>query len=113
MPWSLTTKFISIPTIDFSLILYFLAGVFQDFLLTLNWRFVNKEKAAPAAFFSFAVTIVSMIVLYTILTQLDKSRSILEIIIYSLGVGTGTVLGMKTKISEKKSIKYFWKKFLS
>ncbi|MDD5625586.1 MAG: DUF5698 domain-containing protein [Patescibacteria group bacterium] len=84
------------------LIIYYLAGVLQDFLCTLNWRFINKEKVIPAAVFSFALTIVSMLVLYNILTQLDKERSILAIIVYALGIGTGTILGMKTKINSKK-----------
>lgn len=83
------------------LILYFLAGILQDFLLTLNWRFIAKEKAIPAAIFSVIVTVVSMLVLYNIITQLDKERSIVAIIIYALGIGTGTILGMKTKISSK------------
>ena len=83
------------------LILYFLAGILQDFLLTLNWRFIAKEKAIPAALFSVIVTIVSMLVLYNIITQLDKERGIIAIVIYALGIGTGTILGMKTKISSK------------
>ncbi len=48
------------------LMLYFLAGVLPDFLLPLNWRFIAKEKAVPAAIFSFVVTMVSMLVLYHI-----------------------------------------------
>lgn len=87
---------------DYYLILYLLAGVLQDFLLTLNWRFINKERVIPAAFFSFAVTVVTMLVLYNILTQLDKQRSIIAIIVYALGIGIGTILGMKTKIGSKK-----------
>ena len=79
-------------------IFYFLVGVLQDFLLTLNWRYVTKEKPIPAAFYYSLVTIVSMLVFYNILTQLDQERSIIVIIIYSLGIGTGTVLGMKAKI---------------
>jgi len=85
---------------DYYLIIYFFAGVLQDFLLTLNWRFLVKERAVPAAIFSFAVTVVNMLVLYNILTQLDSQRSIIAILIYSLGVGSGTVLGMKTKIKK-------------
>lgn len=80
------------------LIFYFLAGIIQDFLVTLNWRFIAKERAIPAAIFSVSVTIVSMLVLYNIITQLDKERSIVAIAIYALGIGTGTILGMKTKI---------------
>lgn len=86
---------------DYYLILYSLAGVLQDFLLTLNWRFINKGRAIPAAFFSFMVTVVTMLVLYNILTQLDKQRSIVAIIVYALGIGIGTILGMKTKIGSK------------
>ena len=85
-------------TIDYHLIIYFLAGVLQDFLLTLNWRFIAKEKAIPAAIFSFAVTVVTMLVLYNILTQLDRQRSITAIIAYALGIGLSTILGIKTKI---------------
>lgn len=86
---------------SYYLILYFLAGVIQDFLLTMNWRFVSKEKAIPAAIYSFAVTIVSMLVLYNIITKLDREHSIIAILIYALGVGTGTVIGIKTKITSK------------
>jgi len=83
-----------------NLCIYFLAGVLQDFLLTLNWRFIVKERTMLAAFFSFVVTVVSMFVLYSILTQIDNQDSAIAIIVYALGVGTGTVIGMKTKISK-------------
>lgn len=86
---------------SYYLIIYFLAGVLQDFLLTLNWRFLIKERMIPAVLFSFIVTVVSMLVLYNIITQLDKERSLIAIIVYSLGIATGTALGMKTKIGPK------------
>jgi|WetSurMetagenome_2_1015567.scaffolds.fasta_scaffold1055468_2 uncharacterized protein YebE (UPF0316 family) len=79
------------------LVLYFLAGVLQDYLVTLNWRFIAKEKVFPAVTFSFLATIVSLTVLYNIITSLDPSKSIIAILIYSLGVSMGTLLGMKTK----------------
>jgi len=60
-----------------------------------------KERIIPAAFYSFAVSVVSMLVLYNIITRLDSGRSLVAIIIYSLGIGTGTILGMKLKISPK------------
>jgi len=85
---------------DFYLVAYFLAGVLQDFLLTLNWRFVAKEKVFPAALASFIVTVVSMVVLYTILADLDRNRSIPAILVYSFGVAAGTILGMKAKIGK-------------
>jgi uncharacterized membrane protein YfcA len=72
-------------------------GIFQDFLLTLNWRYIAKHKVAPAVAMSFLVTITTMLVLYNILTQLDKDRSLIAIIIYAAGVATGTFLGMKFK----------------
>jgi uncharacterized protein YebE (UPF0316 family) len=80
---------------DFVLIVYFLAGVLQDFLVTLNWRYVSKEKIFPAVIFSFLATIVSFTVVYNIVTALDPNKSLVAIIVYSLGVGAGTLLGMK------------------
>jgi len=85
----------------FQLILYFLAGIIQDFFLTLNWRFVAKEKPLQATIFSFLTTVISLLVLYNILTQLDKERSIIGIIVYAMGIGSGTYLGMKLKIVDK------------
>ncbi len=76
----------------------FFAGILQDFLLTLNWRYIAKNRALPASVLSFFVTIVTMVVLYNILIRLDAQRSILTIIVYALGIGTGTYLGMKFKI---------------
>lgn len=78
--------------------LYFLAGILQDFLLTLNRRFIAKEKAVLVSIFSFIVTIVTMLVIYNIITKLDEQRSFIAIVVYALGIGTGTLLGMKTKI---------------
>jgi len=83
------------------LLFYFLAGVLQDFLLTLNFRYIAKEKIIPASIFSFLVTVVSMLVLYNILTQLDNNRSLIAIIIYAFGIAIGTALGMKTKINKE------------
>jgi len=79
-------------------IIYFFVGILQDFLLTLNWRYVAKEKAVKASIFSFLTVVISMIVLYDILTRLSDSKSIIAIIIYGLGIGLGTFLAMKMKI---------------
>lgn len=84
------------------LLLFFVAGVLQDFLVTLNWRYVTKEKVFLASLFSFFSTVVAMTVLYTILTELDSSRSILAIVVYSLGIAIGTWLAMKTKWGMEK-----------
>ena len=80
---------------DYFLILYFLIGVLEDFLITLNFRYVAKELAFPAAFFSFLSTIVSMAIVYHILTLLDARRGALAITIYALGIAAGTFLAMK------------------
>ena len=84
----------------YQLILYFLAGIIQDFFLTLNWRFVTKEKPLQATAFSFLTTVTSLLVLYNILTQLDKERSIIGIIIYALGIATGTYLSVRLKLNK-------------
>ena len=64
---------------DYYIILYFFAGILQDFLLTLNWRYIAKHKIAPAVGLSFSVTIVSMLVIYNIISRLDSQRSIFEL----------------------------------
>lgn len=87
---------------DYYLILYFFAGILQDFLLTLNWRYIAKHKIAPAVGLSFSVTIVSLLVIYDIISRLDSQRSILAIIIYAAGIATGTFLAMKFKIGDEK-----------
>lgn len=86
-----------------SLIIYFVVGIVQDFLLTLNWRYVAKERPLQAVSYSFLTTVVSWLVFYNILTGLESSeRSIIAIIIYSVGVATGTYLAMKLRIGSKK-----------
>jgi hypothetical protein len=80
-----------------ALIIYFFAGVLQDFLFTLNLRYVAKNKIFLAVLTSFLVTVVNLAVLYNILTQFDSQRTIIAIIIYSLGITTGTFLAMKFK----------------
>jgi len=82
-------------------LIYFLVGVVQDFLTTLNWRYVAKDKVLPAMLFSFLTTAVGMLVLYNIITQLDPNRSILAILVYSLGITVGTFLAMKFKAGLK------------
>ncbi len=83
------------------LIVYFFAGVLQDFLFTLNLRYVAKSKVFFAVLTSFLVTVVSLLVLYNILTNLDSQRSIIAIMVYALGIAAGTFLAMKFKIKEE------------
>ncbi len=84
------------------LALYFIAGIIQDFLFTLNLRYINEKKPLQATLFSFVVTVVSLVVLYNILTQFDSQRSIIAIMVYAAGVGLGTFFGMKFKPGFKK-----------
>jgi uncharacterized protein YebE (UPF0316 family) len=82
------------------LILYFIVGVVQDFALTLNWRFIAKDKIFLSVLFSFLTTVISMLVIYNILTKLDESRSIIAIIVYACGIATGTFIAMKIKLEK-------------
>jgi hypothetical protein len=83
------------------LIIYFFAGVLQDFLATLNVRYIAKNKILASMLSSFLMTVVGLLVLYNILTSLDSERSIIAIIIYALGITGGTFLAMKFKIKEE------------
>lgn len=84
-----------------SFLIYYAVGIIQDFLLTLNWRYVAKDRPLPAVAYSFLTTVVSWLVFYNILTDLDPQKSVIAIIIYSLGVGSGTFLAMKFRIGLK------------
>lgn len=84
------------------LVVYFLAGVLQDFLGTLNMRYIAKHKILLSVCTSFLVTVVALVVLYNILTNLDSERSIVAIIAYALGIAFGTFLAMKFKVGLKE-----------
>lgn len=79
------------------LLLYFIAGIVQDFLATLNWRYVAEKNIPLATIFSFLATVTGFIVLYDIFTRLDAERSLVSISVYALGVGVGTFIAMKFK----------------
>jgi len=84
-----------------SLALYFAVGVVQDFFFTLNTKYVAEKKIFPAVVFSFLTVLISMWVLYDIINSIDKTSGILAIIIYSLGIATGTLLAMKVPTLKK------------
>lgn len=84
------------------LIIYFFAGILQDFLFTLSLRLVNREWPIKAASIAFLDNLVSMGVLYNIVRQLDIQRSIIAIFVYSLGIAVGTYFAIKLKL--KKSV---------
>ncbi len=77
------------------LIVYFIVGTVQDFFFTLNSRYIAEKKVWPAVCFSFLTILMSMVVLYNILNEINSEQSILAIFIYSLGIAFGTYLAMK------------------
>ncbi|MDP2641371.1 MAG: hypothetical protein Q8P39_02415 [Candidatus Yanofskybacteria bacterium] len=86
-------------------IVYFFAGIAGDFLITLNIRFIAKERVVLAATTSFVVTALSFFVIFDILTRLSAGGSIIGIFAYALGVGVGTVLALKTKVEKNNQAK--------
>ena len=86
-----------------TLVIYFLVGVVQDFFFTMNSKYIAREKVLPAVVFSFLTILMSMLVLYNILKDIDSERSITAIIVYSCGIAVGTYVAMKTpKFKNKK-----------
>ena len=83
-------------------LLYFMVGILQDLLWTLNVRYVASNRPKLAALYSFLTSLVSLTVFYNILTRLDEERSIAAIIVYSLGIGVGTFMGMKSRFGRPK-----------
>ena len=79
------------------LILFYLAGFLQDFLSVLWVRFISEEKTIAATILSFITTLISLLVIYNIITQLEARKSIVAIIVYALGFATGTFFAMKVK----------------
>lgn len=84
------------------LAIYFLAGMVQDFFFTLNSKYIAKDKVLPAVAFSFLTILMSMVVLYNILNEIDSERSISAILVYSVGIAIGTYLAMKIPGSKKR-----------
>ncbi len=85
-----------------TLVIYFFVGIVQDFFFTLNTRYVAEKKVLPAVVFSFLTILMSMLVLYNILSEIDTERSIVAIIVYSCGIAVGTYVAMKLPGSKKK-----------
>lgn len=77
------------------LIIYFIAGVVQDFFFTMNSKYIARDRVLPAVIFSFLTILMSMIVLYNILSEIDSERSLLAIIVYSCGIAIGTYVAMR------------------
>ena len=76
------------------LLIYFVVGLIQDFIWTLNIRFIDHDKIFRAALTSFLGTVITTAVIYDILTRLEKEESIVAIVIYAAGVASGTFFWM-------------------
>lgn len=81
---------------------YFLAGALSDFLWTLNVRFIDHDKALPSGITGFLAMICMMVVFSDIIGKLESQSALLGIIIYSLGIGVGSFLGVKFKLQYKE-----------
>lgn len=84
------------------LIIYFAVGIVQDFFFTLNSKYIAKDKVLLAVIFSFLTILMSMLVLYNILSDLDSERSLLAIVVYSCGIAVGTYVAMRFPRFRKK-----------
>ena len=87
------------------LAMYFIVGVVQDFFFTMNSKYIARDKVLPAVAFSFLTVLISMVVLYNILSELDSEKSILAIIVYSCGIAIGTYVAMRLPGTKKKKKK--------
>lgn len=85
------------------MVIYFFVGVAQDFFFTLNSRYIAEKKTGPAVLFSFLTILMSMLVLYNILSDINSETSILAIVVYSCGIATGTFVAMKVPSFKKKT----------
>ncbi len=84
------------------LIIYFIAGIVQNFIFTLHLRYTAKDKIMLSVISSFFGVLLAWLVFYNILTQLYSQKTILAIVIYSAGIASGTYLAMKFRFGFKE-----------
>ena len=89
-----------ISSIVLKYLIFFLVGIFQDIFITYYLQMVAKEKAWRAALFSTLVTLINLIVLYKILTDI-QNQVFTIILIYAIGNGVGTILVIKKQQLKK------------
>ncbi|MHB8860258.1 MAG: hypothetical protein ACYC48_00795 [Minisyncoccota bacterium] len=75
-------------------LLFFAVGFFQDLLITYYYQLVAKDRALPSAAASAAVTLVNLLVLYTILQNIG-TQTYSIILVYAFGNGVGTFVVVK------------------
>lgn len=79
---------------DYSLFLYFFAGVAQNFIFSLYVRSVAVKRIYLASICAFFQTLIILFVTYDIIANLKNPVSI---ILYALGIAVGTFLAVKIK----------------
>ena len=82
------------------LIRYFIVGLIEDFLGTMTLRLVIKERIWLSTIFTFVINVIGMAVFYSIFVRLttETEDGIIAILVYSLGIASGTFVAMKVKI---------------
>jgi len=83
-------------------LIFFLVGIFQDIFITYYLQTVAKEYAWRAAILSTLVTLINLVVLYKILTDIEN-QVLSMILAYAIGNGVGTIIVIK-----KQQIKKFF-----
>jgi len=83
-------------------VLYFVAGVVQDFLFTVNIRAIDEHRTFLAALTSFFTVFVGMVILYNIISRLNSEQSLFAIGVYCLGIAVGTAFGMKYRMRHRR-----------
>ena len=66
--------------------LYFIAGIIQEFLFTVNFLTVSF----------------GMVIFYNIIARFNNEQSFIAIGVYSFGIGVGTALGMKYHMGRRR-----------
>ena len=76
-----------------NIIVYFLVGVLQDFMIALYTRLVSTKQTIWASLLSFIITAINLAVIYTLLTGLED-KGWIAILAYAIGNAVGTGIGM-------------------
>ncbi len=85
-------------------ILFYLAGLIQDILLTSYQRFVNLGYRWRAACMSACIAVISILVISRITVKIEAEHVSFPLITYALGKVTGTYTSLRfIKFEEKKS----------
>ena len=76
-------------------LIYFGAGILQDIVITLYYRFVIDKRAFGSGVLSFIVTLINLTILYGILSSLGPDSGIKLILVYALGNAVGAYLAVR------------------